>query len=253
MTTEQRKRLDAMVEKLTWQATAYGILHECGPALMPRPSRPRWRRSTVSRASWPWRRGSSASAGSRQEGLRARDGATMTTSLAPRDNPGPSLPSVLPPNADDADLVGFWLAGRPPRTVAVYLDAVNALLLDLGHPLLRQITLPDLQNHAAHLIAAGLKPSTRNTRISAIKSLFTFAIKTGYLQLEPARALRVPKRPDTLSPHPRRRDNRARDRRGARPAAPAVIAIPLRDGRPDQREPRRGAGRTASRTRLPPP
>jgi integrase/recombinase XerD len=114
---------------------------------------------------------------------------------APLD-PDPTTPAPAPAPSDDR-LVELWLHGRPPRTVKAYLAALNAFRIDVGDKPLRTVTLGDLQHHADTL--AHFKPATRLLRLSALKSLFTFASRLGYLALDPARALRLPKRPDTLS------------------------------------------------------
>jgi integrase/recombinase XerD len=59
------------------------------------------------------------------------------------------------------------------------------------------VTLGDLQAHANAL--GHLKLATQLKLLSAIKSLFSFASKLGYLPLDPARALRLPKQPDALA------------------------------------------------------
>jgi integrase/recombinase XerD len=110
---------------------------------------------------------------------------------------GPMTPTTLAPTTTDDRLIELWLHGRPVRTVKVYNAALGAFMADVGGKPLRTVTLGDLQRHADTL--AHFKPATRNTRLSALKSLFTFAVQTGYLPLDPARALRLPKQPDALA------------------------------------------------------
>jgi integrase/recombinase XerD len=101
------------------------------------------------------------------------------------------------PTPTDAALVQLWLHGRPASTVRTYLAALDAFARDTEGKPLRSVTLADLQAHADAL--AGLKPATRAKRLAAVKSLFGFAARLGYLPLDPARALRLPKRPDALA------------------------------------------------------
>jgi integrase/recombinase XerD len=105
--------------------------------------------------------------------------------------------AVAPAAATDAALVQLWLHGRPASTVKVYLAALDAFTLGTGGKPLRRVTLADLQAHADTL--AGLKPATRAKRLAGLKSLFGFATKLGYLPLDPARALRLPRRPADLA------------------------------------------------------
>ena len=72
-------------------------------------------------------------------------------------------------------------------------------MAEVGWKPLNRITLTDLQAHDDALAGAGLARSTRAKRLAAVKSLFSFALKTGYLTLDPARALPLPKVPDLLA------------------------------------------------------
>ncbi len=111
----------------------------------------------------------------------------------------PATVSAATPEAvpEDARVVQMWLHGRPASTVKVYLFALAALIRETGAKPLREVTLADLQAHADSL--AGLKVATQAKRLAAIKSLFSFAAKLGYLALDPARAVRLPKPPDQLA------------------------------------------------------
>jgi integrase/recombinase XerD len=120
----------------------------------------------------------------------------MTTILARIDHPV-ELATRL--SKDDARMVELWIHGKPASTVKVYLPAIESLLADLGWKPLKSITLRDLQAHDDALVRAGLAHSTRAKRLAAIKSLFTFGSKTGYLPLDPARALKLPRVADLLA------------------------------------------------------
>jgi integrase/recombinase XerD len=159
----------------------------------------------------------------------------MSTEIVPASGRAPAAsvttpaagPTVLiaapfpgPVPADDARLVELWLHGRPASTAKIYTRIVNAFMEFVtrkppedapGHeartsppedrrkkvPGLRGVTLKDLQRFADSL--AHLKPATRATRLSVIKGLFGFAIETGYLPVDPARALRVPRPTSALA------------------------------------------------------
>lgn len=108
-----------------------------------------------------------------------------------------STPLAPAPIPTDARLVEMWLHNRPVSTVKVYLAALADFTRDTEGKPLRTVTLGDLQAHADAL--AHLKPATQAKRLNAIKSLFSYASKLGYLSLDPARALRLPKQPDALA------------------------------------------------------
>lgn len=108
-------------------------------------------------------------------------------------------PSVDDRVAGQSRLVRLWLNGRPETTVRVYLGALDALARQLGPKPLDAVTLDDLVDHVRAMTAAGLAPATVAKRVCAIKSLFGFAHKTGFMPFDPARALRVPKRPNDLA------------------------------------------------------
>src|SRR3712207_8501259 len=87
--------------------------------------------------------------------------------------------TLIPQQADtDAQLIGLWLHGRSPRTQRAYTADVARFLDTVGKSL-RAITLGDLQRFADSLTE--LAPTTQARMLSSVKSLLTFAQKTGYL------------------------------------------------------------------------
>jgi integrase/recombinase XerD len=86
----------------------------------------------------------------------------------------------------DEHLVSLWLAARPTSTVAVYKPVAEKFLQTLPGGL-REAT-------AAHVIewAESLKgkPATRNRKVVTVKSLLSFAWRTGYAVFNVGRALR---------------------------------------------------------------
>lgn len=87
-------------------------------------------------------------------------------------------------------LVSSWLHGRSQKTIRAYA-ADAARLLRFVDKSLAQVTLADLQAFADSL--ADLKPSSAARTLSAVKSLLSFAQKTGYLPLNVGAALKLPK------------------------------------------------------------
>jgi integrase/recombinase XerD len=89
--------------------------------------------------------------------------------------PAPDPP--VPPG--DARIVELWLHGRRPSTVKTYLKSLEDFRAGIGGKSLRMVTLADLQAYDNAL--TGLKPATRAKRLSALRSLFSFASSSGYL------------------------------------------------------------------------
>jgi site-specific recombinase XerD len=116
-------------------------------------------------------------------------GITLTTSDA----------LVTPHRADtDATLIDLWLHGRSRHTQKAYRADVGRLLTCMAKPL-HDVTLGDLQKFADDLTAAGLAPASAHRCLSAVKSLFTFGHKLGYLPYDVARPLRLPGLRDGLA------------------------------------------------------
>lgn len=112
-----------------------------------------------------------------------------TTALA---IPGAVTTAVIPRQADnDEMLVALWLHGRSPATQEAYGFDAKRLFDFVGKPLV-QITLADLQAFADSLEQEGLAPASQHRILAAIKSMFSFACRLGYLQFDVGRALRLP-------------------------------------------------------------
>jgi len=93
----------------------------------------------------------------------------------------------------DSHLVKMWLSGRPDNTLRAYHADINAFRLHTVKPLC-EVTAADLIDYAETL--ARLATSTQHRKLSVVKSLFSFAQNTGYIALNPAAALRLPKPSD---------------------------------------------------------
>ncbi len=107
-----------------------------------------------------------------------------------------TLPA-LPRQADtETQVVAMWLHGRPTRTAALYSDAYRRFAAHVGKPLER-VTVGDLQSYADSL--KGRKPRTVALHVSALKSLFTFAQRVGFLTFNVGAVVRPPKIASDLS------------------------------------------------------
>lgn len=100
--------------------------------------------------------------------------------------------SVIPRQADsDEMLINLWLHGRSPATQEAYQGDVRRLCRFVGRPL-RQTALADLQRFSDSLEQDGLAPASQHRILAAVKSLFAFGCRLGYLQFDTARPLRLP-------------------------------------------------------------
>jgi site-specific recombinase XerD len=89
----------------------------------------------------------------------------------------------------DDQVLALWLHGRSPHTARAYRADVTGFGLFVGRPL-REITLGDVQAYSDAL--SGLAPATRGRRLAAVKSLFSFAQRIGYITFNVTAAVQAP-------------------------------------------------------------
>ena len=108
--------------------------------------------------------------------------------------------SLRPPQQANSDqhLIELWLHGRCKNTLEAY-ERDAAQFLDRVAKPLNSITLSDLQRFADSLFAQDLKPSSVYRKLSAVKSLFAFGHRLGYLPFDTARPLVLPSFPNELA------------------------------------------------------
>ncbi|MDP9476070.1 MAG: tyrosine-type recombinase/integrase [Actinomycetota bacterium] len=100
--------------------------------------------------------------------------------------------------SDDARLVELWLKDFAPKTRAAYAHELMRFFDVTGSKPLGLTTLADLQDFADS-IAEMLAPRTQRKTLAAVKSLFTFANRTGYIPYNVGAALRLPPVKDDLA------------------------------------------------------
>jgi|WetSurMetagenome_2_1015567.scaffolds.fasta_scaffold59845_1 site-specific recombinase XerD len=105
-------------------------------------------------------------------------------------------PRPVPQADNDHQVIAMWLHGRPLTTERAYAYEVQGLLAAVGKSL-AHITLGDLQDYFSTL--DGLAPASRARAINAVKSLFSFAQKIGYIIFNPAAAVQGPKIKNALA------------------------------------------------------
>lgn len=105
--------------------------------------------------------------------------------------------AIVERGTNDERLVTMWLQsgkrGNSPLTQDSYLRTWRQFSESVGKPL-QSITLGDLQDWRSHLTG---KPATQKTRIATVRSLFSFAVKVGYLRMSPAVMLESPQEAET--------------------------------------------------------
>ncbi len=97
---------------------------------------------------------------------------------------------------NDNQVIAMWLHGRPQTTQRAYAYEVQGMLVAVGKPLGR-ITLGDLQGYFDTLLE--LSHASQARAVNAVKSLFSFAQRIGYLDFNPGAAIRSPKIKKTLA------------------------------------------------------
>jgi integrase/recombinase XerD len=110
----------------------------------------------------------------------------------------PPAPQVIAPGTPTAQLIDLWTHGKSKNTAALYRRVANLLLTTIDKPL-QWLTLQDFQSFADTLEGKELSPSSRRTYISVVKSLLSFAHRTGLIPVNAAAAVVIPKPKDTLS------------------------------------------------------
>ena len=112
---------------------------------------------------------------------------------------GNHITSVVPRQADtDQQLIELWLHGRSSHTQRAYRADIKQFV-EFVEKQLHLVTLGDIQAVADQLEDADLMPSSRHRKLSAVKSLFAFGHRIGYLPFDVARSLRLPSMRETLS------------------------------------------------------
>jgi integrase/recombinase XerD len=110
----------------------------------------------------------------------------------------PAVSALVQPSTQadtDAQLIELWLHGRSTNTQAAYQNDIGKFFSLVGKPI-REVTLRDFQNFADAIEGA---IGTKRRVTAAVKSLFSFALKLGYVRFSVAAAVRAPKAMDTLA------------------------------------------------------
>ncbi len=102
------------------------------------------------------------------------------------------------PTDQDLTVIRLWLHGRSPHTQSAYRRDVERFV-SFCNTSLAIVTLDDIQRFDLHLQELQLADTSRKRALSAVKSLYTFAQKTGYLQYNVGAAIILPKSKNTIA------------------------------------------------------
>lgn len=109
----------------------------------------------------------------------------------------PMLP--VPAAQATVDVVELWLSTKTsPHTRRAYGYEAAGFLAFVAKPL-HQVTLADIQHWVDREESRGLKASSRNRGVTAVKSLLSFAHATGYLAFNPGVAVKLRPNRDRLA------------------------------------------------------
>ena len=97
----------------------------------------------------------------------------------------------------DRELILIWLGGKSETTQISYRSTVEKFMEFIAKPL-AEVKLEDLQLWERGL-KARFKLTTVANKVLVIKSLFSFAVKTGYLTLNVGSFLKTPKAKENLA------------------------------------------------------
>ena len=94
------------------------------------------------------------------------------------------------PSVQDALFLQSWLFGKSEKTQRAYAADIHKFYAHVGKPL-SLVTLSDVQTFIDSLVT--LKATSRARTIAAVKSCLSFALKTGYLQINVGSVVKLPK------------------------------------------------------------
>ncbi|MDJ0595905.1 MAG: tyrosine-type recombinase/integrase [Pleurocapsa sp. MO_226.B13] len=98
---------------------------------------------------------------------------------------------------NDRSLILIWLGNKSDTTQVSYNSTVTKFIEFIAKPL-SEVKLEDLQLWERGL-KARFKPTTVANKVLVIKSLFSFAVKTGYLSFNVGSFLKTPKAKENLA------------------------------------------------------
>ena len=98
----------------------------------------------------------------------------------------------------DVELIRLWISQKSPTTQKTYITISRQFLTFAGKEL-EEIMLEDILLWLESFQLRGFSQNTVNNKLAAIKSLFGFGVKTGYLSNNPASMIKTIKAKDALN------------------------------------------------------
>lgn len=100
---------------------------------------------------------------------------------------------------DTEKLIEMWLHGKSPHTCDAYRRDIKHFFDLVGHKLLTDITIANVQHFATHLAQKQYAIETQRRRLGSIKSLLSYCHDLGVLKMNVGRFVKPPKAKDTLA------------------------------------------------------
>ena len=98
---------------------------------------------------------------------------------------------------DDGSLLRMWLLGKSDRTQRLYTRTICQFLSFAGVPLV-DVKLEDLTQWLDSLIYRQYRQNTISLKVSVVKSLFAYAHRIGYLDLNVTAAMKTPSQANAI-------------------------------------------------------
>ena len=98
----------------------------------------------------------------------------------------------------DTELIRLWISQKSRTTQKTYITVSRQFLTFAGKQL-HEVKLEDILLWLESFQLRGKSQNTINNKLAAIKSLFSFGVKTGYLPANPASMIRTTKAKDALN------------------------------------------------------
>jgi integrase/recombinase XerD len=105
---------------------------------------------------------------------------------------------LLTDASTDTELIRLWISQKSLTTQKTYITVSRQFLTFAGKQL-HEVKLEDILLWLESLQLRGKSQNTINNKLAAIKSLFSFGVKTGYLSANPASMIRTTKAKDALN------------------------------------------------------
>ena len=98
----------------------------------------------------------------------------------------------------DVELIRLWISQKSKTTQKTYITISRQFLTFTGKEL-EEVKLEDILLWLESFQLRSKSQNTINNKLAAIKSLFSFGIKTGYLSANPASMIKTTKAKDALN------------------------------------------------------